>query len=56
MNLKTLKLIIQIFLKNRRAKKLIDKTDRYDNTPLHVAASEGHLQIVKVLEIYRKSL
>ena len=31
-----------------RDQELIDASDRYDNTPLHVAAENGYLSCVKV--------
>ncbi|XP_071505517.1 LOW QUALITY PROTEIN: transient receptor potential cation channel subfamily A member 1 homolog [Diadema antillarum] len=40
---------LQALLSHRMAKKMLEVSDRYDNTPLHVAAEHGYLRIVKIL-------
>ena len=36
-------------LHSQRYKELLECGDRFDNTPLHVAAAKGHLEVVKIL-------
>ena len=38
----------QILLQEKRVRSLLEGTDRHDNTPLHVAALNGHAAVVKV--------
>ena len=35
-------------IKELGADEIIDKGDRYDNTPLHIAAQKGYVSCVKV--------
>ncbi|XP_033635280.1 transient receptor potential cation channel subfamily A member 1 homolog isoform X2 [Asterias rubens] len=35
--------------RKHKAKKLLMESDRYNNTPLHIAAEKGYIQIVKIL-------
>ena len=37
-----------MLLENNKAKKLLKESDRYDNTPLHVAAKKGFINVVRV--------
>ena len=38
----------QALLKHKLAKRVLENSDRYDNTALHVAAEHGYLGIVRV--------
>ena len=38
----------QVILENENAKALINECDRYENTPLHVAAMNGYASVVQV--------
>ncbi|XP_071957076.1 transient receptor potential cation channel subfamily A member 1-like isoform X2 [Antedon mediterranea] len=40
---------LQALLKHPKAKNLLEESDRYDNGPLHIAAKNGYLPIVKLL-------
>ena len=50
--------LFQVLLDHRKhkAKKLLMESDRYNNTPLHIAAEKGYIQIVKVITIYGRAL
>ena len=37
-----------MILENENAKALINESDRYENTPLHVAAMNGYASVVQV--------
>jgi len=39
---------LQELLKHQKIRRLLEVPDRYDNTPLHVAARNGYLTTVKV--------
>nr|QQY02505.1 transient receptor potential cation channel 3 [Cryptocotyle lingua] len=41
--------VLRLILQHPKAKQLIDVPNIYDDTPLHVAAKNGHLDIVKLL-------
>ena len=38
----------QFLLKDRKGKTLVEEYDKYENTPLHVAAKKGYVRIVQV--------
>ena len=40
--------IFQFLLKDRKGKTLVEEYDKYENTPLHVAAKKGYVRIVQV--------
>lgn len=40
--------MLQTMLAYPDVRRLVDVGDRYDNHPLHIAAQEGYLSIVKV--------
>jgi len=39
---------LQFLLKDRKGKTLVEEYDKYENTPLHVAAKKGYVKIVQV--------
>ena len=39
---------LQFLLKDRKGKTLVEEYDKYENTPLHVAAKKGYVRIVQV--------
>ncbi len=41
-------LLFQALLEHPNSKDLLDISDRYDNTPLHIAAQKGYVSCVKV--------
>ncbi len=38
----------QVLLEQHKAKRLLEESDRYENTPLHVAAKKGFINVVRV--------
>ena len=44
----TIVLYLQALLDHPNSKDLLDISDRYDNTPLHIAAQKGYVNCVKV--------
>ena len=38
--------VVEVLLKDSRSKKLLEACDRYDNSPLHIAAEKGYLAMV----------
>ena len=38
----------QFLLQDRKGKALVEEYDKYENTPLHVAAKKGFVQIIQV--------
>lgn len=38
----------QFLLQDRKGKALIEEYDKYENTPLHVAAKKGYVRIIQV--------
>lgn len=38
----------QFLLQDRKGKALVEEYDKYENTPLHVAAKKGYVRIVQV--------
>ena len=38
----------QVLLDQHKAKRLLEESDRYENTPLHVAAKKGFINVVRV--------
>ena len=39
---------LQFLLKSGKGKSLVEEYDKYENTPLHVAAKKGYVRIVQV--------
>ena len=39
---------LQFLLKDRKGNTLVEEYDKYENTPLHVAAKKGYVKIVHV--------
>lgn len=40
--------VLQFLLKSGKGKSLVEEYDKYENTPLHVAAKKGYVRIVQV--------
>ncbi|XP_020622350.1 ankyrin-3-like [Orbicella faveolata] len=40
---------LEFLLKDRKGKTLVEEYDKYENTPLHVAAKKGYVRIVQLL-------
>lgn len=38
----------QFLLQDRKGKALVEEYDKYENTPLHVAAKKGYVRIIQV--------
>ena len=51
-----LSFFFQFLLKSGKGKSLVEEYDKYENTPLHVAAKKGYVRIVQVSSIIRVSL
>ena len=51
-----LSFFLQFLLKSGKGKRLVEEYDRYENTPLHVAAKKGYVRIVQVSSNSRVSL
>jgi 7,8-dihydro-6-hydroxymethylpterin-pyrophosphokinase len=41
-----------VLLSHHKAKKLLEESDKYENTPLHVAAKKGFINVVKVKPVF----
>ena len=48
LSLTSLHCVLQLLLGRDNAKKLLEESDRYSNTPLHIAARKGFINIVNV--------
>ena len=44
--------LLQILREHSKIKSLLEEFDKNENTPLHVAAMKGHVNIVEVLKYY----
>ena len=51
-----LSFFFQFLLKSGKGKSLVEEYDKYENTPLHVAAKKGYVRIVQVSSNSRVSL
>ena len=51
-----LSFFLQFLLKSGKGKRLVEEYDKYENTPLHVAAKKGYVRIVQVSSNSRVSL
>ena len=51
-----LSFFFQFLLKSGKGKSLLEEYDKYENTPLHVAAKKGYVRIVQVSSNSRVSL
>ena len=51
-----LSFFLQFLLKSGKGKRLVEEYDKYENTPLHVAAKKGYVRIVQVSSNGRVSL
>ena len=40
--------VLQFLLKSGKGRSLVEEYDKYENTPLHVAAKKGYVRIVQV--------
>ena len=48
--------VLQFLLKSGKGKSLVEEYDKYENTPLHVAAKQGYVRIVQVSSYSRVSV
>ena len=48
--------VLQFLLKSGKGKSLVEEYDKYENTPLHVAAKKGYVKIVQVSSYSRVSV
>ena len=49
-------LVLQFLLKSGKGRSLVEEYDKYENTPLHVAAKKGYVRIVQVSSHNRVSV
>ena len=48
--------VLQFLLKSGKGRSLVEEYDKYENTPLHVAAKKGYVRIVQVSSYSRVSV
>jgi len=51
-----LSFVLQFLLKSGKGRSLVEEYDKYENTPLHVAAKKGYVRIIQVSSNSRVSL